>query len=50
MVHKGGCVVVGESFEAHGHHSGVLKTLGTYDDDDNNHSQNHDDDYGDGAP
>ena len=49
MVHKGGGVVVGESFEAHGHHSGVLKTLGTYDDDDN-YSQNRDDDYGDGAP
>ena len=42
MVHKGGGVVVGESFEAHGHHSGVLRTFGTYDDDDDD--DNHRDD------
>ena len=48
MVHKGGGVVVGESFEAHGHHSGVLKVLRTYNDDD--HSNNHDDDFDDGTP
>ena len=51
VVHEGGGVVVGESFEAHGHHSGVLKTLRTYnDDDDDDHSNNHDDDFEDGAP
>ena len=53
MVHKGGGVVVGESFEAHGHHSGVLYRLRTYDndnyhdDDDDDHSDDHDDDYED---
>ena len=45
MVHKGGGVVVGQSFEAHGHHSGVLYRLRTYDDDDDdNHSDDHDND------
>ena len=60
VVHKGGGVVVGESFEAHGHHSGVLYRLRTYDndnhhdddnhrdgDDDGDHSDDHDDDYED---